>query len=124
MTQVQVTKGNITITPELARVLRSLKRCNKKNRPTPPAPQNQLRRFTFFTGTNGKGYPKEKIHFEMQRYAFTREGNKMFRSIQKQQAQDIQKKQKSQQSEMKILPQKKSLFGGLKNIFKKSQRGS
>lgn len=93
----------------------------KKQKPTPPAPQNQLRRFQFFTGPNGKGYPKEKIHFEMQRYAFTREGNKFFRAAQKQQAEAF--RQQRQKPTDKLLTPKKPLFSGLKKIFS-SQRGN
>lgn len=110
MTQTE-TKGNII-----------LRRLGKKLKPTPPAPQNQLRRFQFFTGANGKGYSKEKIHYEMQRFAFTREGNKLFRSMKKQQSE----KMKQPESGMKILPQKKTLFGAVKNVFKsmRTQRGN
>lgn len=100
----------------------------RKNRPTPPAPQNQLRRFQFFTGPNGKGISPAKIQYEMQRYAFTREGNKMFRAMQKHQQQQAMEaaKQKNKDHVTKTVKPKKSLFSGIKTAFSsiKSQRGN
>lgn len=102
-----------------------------KSKPTPPSPQNPTARFKFFTGPQGKDFGPAVIQREMQRYAFTPQGNKFFRELQKKQHEQMALHKstglvdapKKDQSNMVILPQKKSLFGGLKNIFK-SQRGS
>lgn len=116
-----VTSGNIRITPLIARMIRGIKRSTKKNKPTPPSPNNPTKRFKFFTGEQGKLYPPSVIHEEMQRYAFTPHGNKFLRDLKEQQAQKMREQRKS---DMKILTPKKSIFAGLKNIIKKSQRGS
>lgn len=89
----------------------------QKKIPTPPSPQNPTARFKFFTGPQGKSYGPAIIQHEMQRYAFTPQGNKFFRELQKQQ-QEQQLKKGKEANEMKILPPKKGLFNGLSNIFK------
>lgn len=119
-----VTKGNISIS-DLNKINKSIKdnrrACGKKS-PTPPSPQNPTARFKFFTGPQGKDYGPAVIHKEMQRYAWTPQGNKYFRELKKQQH-ETQLKQVEKDNEMKILPPKKGLLNGIKNIFK-SQRGS
>lgn len=122
MVETQVTKGNIGI-EELKAIDKKIGR--QKRGPTPPAPQNALRRFQFFTGPNGKGYPRPKIQYEMQRFAFTREGGKMFRKIQEQQRQqqvsaspDVFKAHE-QTKPKGVMHHIKKAFGSMK-----SQRGS
>lgn len=77
--------------------------------PKPPSPQNALKRFQFFTGPNGKGYSREIIKKEIQRYAFTSAGNKLLRELQRQ--------QKEQQTGLVAAP-KPGIFDNLKQAFK------
>lgn len=110
------TKGNVSI-EELRRINKKIGR--RKSGPTPPSPQNPTARFKFFTGPLGKSYGPAVIQKEMQRYAFTPQGNKFFRELQKQQHEKMVK-ESTKGSEMKILPSNKiSAFEGLKNLFGK-----
>lgn len=85
--------------------------------PKPPSPQNALKRFQFFTGPNGKGYSKEVIQKEMQRFAFTKQGREFFIKIQQQQRH--QQRLHESTGLVPAVDKKQGMFQGLKNIFQK-----
>lgn len=91
----------------------------KKQGPTPPSPKKPTARFKFFTGPEGKHFGPAVIQKEMQRYAFTPQGNKFFRELQKQQHEQALKNINDVKTKFDIVPPQKPLFHGLKNLFVK-----
>lgn len=113
-----VTRGNISA-EQMGLIKKQAHDANgrKRSGPKPPGINKPKARFEFFTGPNGKDYGPAIIHKEMQRYAYTPQGNKFFRELQKQ-----QKEQMSLHKNTGLVPPPKpSPFDVLKHLFKKGK---